>query len=409
MASFIRNAQKFVPLPGLIVALLWALPVQAQQKLVIESPAGGQILTSTHVVVAVKVDPSVKRVKAAVTIPIPKKAKDSEEETATAATPSTRTVFSLGPVDLERGAERWSPDLGLGIGENTITVTDADNEKTTASVTLKVNEYDHSSDPREDFQGTFYVGASIDSFASNETRQYIGYTASDSGPKTGYAAGVDFEYRVFKRNTESRVPLQLWLFGETVHSQRSSEVDCSQAKSGGSGAPPVCAGFNPDTAPDAFLAVLRNASSLEGYAGARLEFLKLNRSSNHSANLYAKSQLGLMTVQNNGGDVVDNHTKLAVGAIMTNGSFGGSYLDVGWGRTDLFAIHRGRRFKIDGYIEWDVKVREDFHIHPFFQMLVDSDFGPGSDDVRSYYGINVDMRSLSCLFNAAGCAKATTK
>jgi hypothetical protein len=255
-----------------------------------------------------------------------------------------------------------------------------------------------ATDSREDFQAAFYAGAAIDSFASSEAKQYIGYAASDSGPKSGYAAGVDFAYRLAARKPETLVPVQLWVFGETVHGQRSSDVNCSQSQGTGS-TPAVCAGFNPNSAPDAFLAVLRNAGSLEACAGLRLEFLRLNAGSSHPANLYLKSQFGFLTVQNNGGDVVDDHTKLAVGAMVTSGPFTGSYLDVGWGRTDLFAIHRGRRAKVNGYIEWDAGIGGKVDVHPYFQMVVDSDFGPGSDDVRSYYGIKVEIRSLSRLFN----------
>jgi hypothetical protein len=169
----------------------------------------------------------------------------------------------------------------------------------------------------------------------------------------------------------------------------------------------VCSGFTSANAANAFLAVLRNASSLEAFSGLRLEFLKLHRGAESSANLYVKSQLGFITVENNSAGVVDSHTKLGLGAIMTSGPFSGSYLETGWGKTDLFATHRGRRFKVDGYIQWKVPIAEQNHqfaIYPFFQLSVDSDFGPGSDDVRTYYGINLNIRELSCLFKSGGCA-----
>jgi hypothetical protein len=121
------------------------------------------------------------------------------------------------------------------------------------------------------------VGASIDSFAANETKNYLGYNQPDttggnnlqqaSGPQTGYIAGVDFAYRLFKSGN-LRFPVQLWLYGETVHGQRSTEVDCTAA-------PDTCklfdpTGFDPTKLASTFFAILRNASSLEGYAGARL-------------------------------------------------------------------------------------------------------------------------------------------
>lgn len=276
----------------------------------------------------------------------------------------------------------------------------ADNGGTSSKAEPQPAASEPASDERKDFEGNFFVGVSIDSFAANQAKNYIGYTAADSGTKTGYAAGIDFGFRFFKRNPESRWPVQLWVFGETIHGQRSTEVNCQQAQGGqASEAPPVCQGYSATTAPDAFLAVLRNSSSLEAYSGLRLEFLKFNPGGEHSANLYVKSQLGFVTVQNNGEDIVDSHTKLAVGTIMTNGDFRGSYLEAGWGRSDLFALHRGRRFKVDGYVQWCTKpAAGKVSICPFFEMTVDSDLGRGSDDVRTYYGINLNLQQLGSLF-----------
>jgi len=194
-------------------------------KLNIESPANGQRFAGGRVIVAVKVDPSVGRLKAVVTV----RAVESGSSATPATSAEARRVFALGPVELPRCSAYWSPEVRLAKGENTITITDADDDKTSAAVTVTADDNELSSDPRDDFRGTFYAGASIDSFASGETRQYIGYTAADSGQKTGYAAGVDFQYRLFKRDTDSRWPMQLWLFGETVHGQRSTEVDCKQS------------------------------------------------------------------------------------------------------------------------------------------------------------------------------------
>ena len=140
-----------------------------------------------------------------------------------------------------------------------------------------------------------------------------------------------------------------------MHGERSAEVSCSTGSL-------LCAG----TLPATFPAILRNATSLEGSAGFRLELLGLRPSESNSANLYIQSRLGFLTVQNNGADVVDDQTKLALGIILTNGPFRNSYLEVGWGRTDLFSTHRGRRFKVDGYVEWTITELDKRPIHPFF-------------------------------------------
>jgi hypothetical protein len=244
-------------------------------------------------------------------------------------------------------------------------------------------------DPREDFEATFRVGASIDSFAGGEIKKYFGYASA--GPQTGFVAGVDFAKRL---TSGTRTP-QLWLFGATAHGQRTSEVDCSSTQ-----ALSLCSGFSPATAAGGFLAILRNASSLEAFGGLRLEFLKITPTGSHAASLYAKTQMGFITVAGNGGDIVDDHVKLALGLIMTNGGFRSSYFEAGWGRSDLFFTQRGRRLKFDGCVQWR-SVSNKVPFHPFLRMTVDADMGPGSDSIRSYYGIAMDIRELTCAIRAA--------
>jgi hypothetical protein len=367
-------------------AVWLAIPVWAAacDKLTIESPGDQAIFASASVVISVCVPAGINRVTATVSIPDPK---DKSK---------TATVVTVGPRTLARGEDHWSPELALAGGLNIVTVMDADHAGSSASVHVQANAGGVTSDERRGFDATFYAGASVDSFASNDTKKYLGYTPADSGPLLGYIAGVDFDYRLFRRSGGGRWPWQVWVFGETMHGQRSGEVSC-----GASGTSPVCSGVTSVSAANQFLAVLRSSTSVEAFSGLRLEFFKLNPMQEHSANLYLKSQLGFLTVQNSGSDVVDDHTKLAIGTMMTNGAFRNSYLEAGWGKTDLFATHRGRRFKVDGYVEWTEK--DTWPIRPFFELVLDSDFGPGADDIRAFYGVNVDIRNLGCLFKIAGC------
>lgn len=177
--------RKFGLLFTLVLALTVLRPLQADEKVKIESPADGKKCTSGHVVVLVKVDSSVKRVKAVATVPAAKKSSPAKQHEANASSAAAedagakdiRTVFTLGPADLPRGADRWSPDVQLADGENTITISDFDDARASDKVTVWSDNSDRASDTRDPFQGSFYVGASIDSFASNETKQYVGYTA----------------------------------------------------------------------------------------------------------------------------------------------------------------------------------------------------------------------------------------
>jgi len=75
---------------------------------------------------------------------------------------------------------------------------------------------------------------------------------------------------------------------------------------------------------------------------------------------------------------------------MARASGGAAY-----GKTDLFQTHPGRRFKVDGYLTWDInRSMKRWGLSPFLEMTVDSDFGPGSDSVRTYYGFNFDLGKI---------------
>ena len=252
-------------------------------------------------------------------------------------------------------------------------------------------------DERDSFTATFFTGASVDSFAAQELKNYV-YPSESGDKRLGYAAGVDFGYRLAGKQAESKRP-QLWIYGETVHGQRSADVDCSAEPK-----PEACSLQGLTPTPGAFIGILRNASSLEALAGLRLELLTLQAGIEFASKMYVKSELGFMTITGSGGDVVDSNQHLAVGALATNGRFGGSYLEAGWGKTDLFRLHRGRRVKFDGYLTWDfseeckgTSVGSWMKCHgmqPFIQMTVDSDFGAGADSVRTYYGFNFDLKKL---------------
>ncbi len=248
---------------------------------------------------------------------------------------------------------------------------------------------DEESDCREDFEASAYTGLAIDTFASDELKKYLNPDAS-GGLKQRGIFGFDFAYRLHRGENALSAPSsntrwqnQLWVYGETLHGVRSVDVDCKA-----NSFLTVCKdALSVTTNPlQEGLFILRNATSLEGYMGLRYEFLGLNQKGSHPANLYIKGQLGFLTVSNNGGDVLDMH-HIALGAIATKGPFQGSYLEAGWGRSDVFAIHRRRRFKIDGYLEHKIGAGVSF----FTQLFVDSDFGKGSDAIQSFIGLNFDI------------------
>ena len=196
---------------------------------------------------------------------------------------------------------------------------------------------DYCSDPdeqpidcRDNFEGNAYVGVAVDTFAAGELNRY--FNPDDANKiKVRGVGGLDFAYRLYngpcsdndKRNNEgardcdstSPGKPQLWVFGETVHGARSADVDCKANPSLS-----VCKLFlsNPTFSPDQTLYLLRNATSLEAYAGARAEFFTLAPNSKSPANLYLKTEAGFLTVAG-AGKLTPNHTSVALGLTATSG------------------------------------------------------------------------------------------
>jgi hypothetical protein len=302
---------------------------------------------------------------------------------------TTSTVVGSGkftaPKTLDKGITQADVDV-------TVTAPGA-TDPATVHIRIVVDSVT-GADERHNFEATAFTGVVVDNFAGQEQNRLTNYPSDVTGVKSSYVVGIDFAYRLLgdAKDTRPFKGSQLWVYGETIHAQRSADVNCSQQP-----APAVCAlvtGHPPTDLNDAFLTVLRNATSLEAYTGLRWEFLTLQRKSEEAAKIYLKSELGYMTVSGLG-HLIDSHQKIALGALTTNGKYRGSYLEVGYGKTDLFQRHPGRRFKVDAYLEWDLNHWMDkVGLTPFIQMTVDSDFGPGSDSVRTYYGFNFDLGKI---------------
>ena len=247
-------------------------------------------------------------------------------------------------------------------------------------------------DCRETIQATFFLGIAVDTFAGAETVEVLNPDATGGLQERGIG-GFDFTYRLagdpkrdLKDGRNWSLGSQLWLFGETVHGTRSADIDCQKNAEF-----PTCrdtlAALGKDPNPqDQLLFILRNATSLEGFAGLRWEFLTLQRRSGSPINVYLKGQAGFLTTTGTPDDVVDVH-HFGLGVIATKGDFQDSYVEVGFGRTDVFAIRPKSRWKIDGLISRSMTQGISF----FAQIVVDSDVGGGSDSIQSYIGFDFDL------------------
>lgn len=265
-------------------------------------------------------------------------------------------------------------------------------------------------DNRQNLLTSAYLGTAIDNFAGSEILTYL--NPEDAGP-TGQRPifGFNFEFRLTGDRDKPTKPTnsQLWLYGETLHGVRSRDVECPSEGQ----APVVCGDLRNevlfpelDDIPERAAFILKNATSFEGYVGLRWEFLGINQAEDNqpddtAAALYLKAQAGLLAIAPNeaqkeavtlgaGSDSVDNHV-VAVGVIATNGKMSGSYVEAGFGRTDLFFDRSSKRWKVDALLSFSVA--QDW-VRPFAQIVVDSDFGRGSDSIQSFFGIDFDAAKL---------------
>jgi hypothetical protein len=242
-------------------------------------------------------------------------------------------------------------------------------------------------DDRCDVEVTMFTGFSLDSFAAKDLKKYLNPDAAGDVQEQ-LVAGFNFSVRL-AGGSAAAPHRQLWLYGETVHGVRSGEVDCEQQANA-----EVCRAldFEPPSegagvAPS--LAIFRKSTSFEGFFGLRYEYLRLRPGSDlASGTLYLKGQAGLLTVANDGGDVIDMH-HVALGVNITRGRFASSYIEAGWGTNEVFADGRSRG-KIDALLSIDIGKS----ISPFAQIVVDADFGDKPDSIRSYFGFDVDVLSL---------------
>ncbi|MFN7985177.1 MAG: hypothetical protein U0Q11_25330 [Vicinamibacterales bacterium] len=226
-----------------------------------------------------------------------------------------------------------------------------------------------------------FVGSSIDSFAAGDLRKYINPDDSNTLSEQ-LVAGFDFDYQLYAGKTR-----KVWLYGETVHGARSGEVDCSKDANASKDACKI-ASLDAPSAQGA-LAIFRKATTLEGMLGLRAEVAEMGPTGARSA-FYVKGQMGFLSVAGRGGDLVDMH-HAGLGLRLKEGVFSDSYFEVGYGRNDLFESNTGRT-KIDAYLTFGRGSTP--RAKPFFQMVIDSDFKSGPDNIQTFFGLNLDVLEL---------------
>lgn len=254
-------------------------------------------------------------------------------------------------------------------------------------------------DCRTNFQATLFIGSAIDNFAASNLQEYLNPDASgDVDTFERLISGLDFGYRL-RGNPANPSKSQLWVYGKTAHGVRSTDINCQDQPR-----LTICQDqlMQPDFSDftEQFRFALRNASSLEAAVGLRWEFLALHAEDGETAGtraaarLYFAAQAGFLAVSDDDDDALDEHA-LALGAVATNGKFQGSYLQIGYGPSDLFDVGSDR-WKIDAMLTRPITKGSRFSF--FSRITANVDAGNGADSVQSYFGFGFDLTGSSDLF-----------
>jgi hypothetical protein len=242
-------------------------------------------------------------------------------------------------------------------------------------------------DDETPFDASVFFGGVVDTFAPDKVGNYQNPGAG--GQKTQEIFGVDFDYRALGRS-DSRV--QFWINGETTHGVRSADIDCNPPDPNDK--PPVCGkDLKPGDFPARARYILEHATSLEAYISPRLEFHTLQGGTDSPANLYITSRIGFLALK----DAPDVYSSVhfAFGLLANAGNFAGSYVEAGWGKNELFT-KRWNRLKVDGVLSFGMdRIPGLSNLGRFFvQMMIDNDLkDEGPDSVRTYFGIDIDLKS----------------
>jgi hypothetical protein len=254
-------------------------------------------------------------------------------------------------------------------------------------------------DQRSSFIAAAYLGEAVDNFAGDTTLQYLNPQAANSNLLRSIG-GIDFQYRLMGDRSSKK---QLWVYGQTVYGVRSTDVDCKNPNTiqlsvcvNNIGSTPASTVLK--AAPEQFIAILRGASSLEAFIGARYETALLQTTTDSPARIFVNLQFGFLSVSGSGTDAI-NMDQLAVGAIAVNGMFQQSFLEIGVGKDDLFQRNKNHRLIIDGYLTVDPHYIPGFkntvgagsRIRPFIELTGNFDGGHGSDSVQTYFGLNFNF------------------
>lgn len=239
------------------------------------------------------------------------------------------------------------------------------------------------------FDAGAFFGTVVDNFAPDNVGAYINPEAG-STQKTQWIFGFNFDYRLLGRSDS---PVQVWLEGETMHGVRTADVDCAPPDPADK--PPVCGDATPQNALTKAKYILENADSLEAWVSPRVEFMTLQFGTDTPAQIYGTVSFGFVALKDAPKVFRTHH--VGAGFLTKEGPFEDSYLEAGWGKNELLS-DRWNRFKVSGALSFNLDALLPVWKgigRVFAEMALDNDFGEGADSIRTFFGIDIDLKGLS--------------
>jgi hypothetical protein len=244
-------------------------------------------------------------------------------------------------------------------------------------------------DDESPFEASAFLGQVIDNFAPDKVANYTFSDPDALKAKSSFIFGFDFSYRLRGRSDDR---VQWWVDGETMHGVRTADVDCSPSDQ----RPPVCDEPTVQNIPSQARYILKNATSLEVWASPRVDFHTLQGGTDSPAKLYAALNLGFIALDDAPQTGVYRSHHVALGLAADAGSFDGSFLEVGWGKNELFS-RDWNRLKIGGLLSFSLERiplwRDLGRI--FVEMTIDNSLSEGPDSIRTFFGVDIDLKKAS--------------
>jgi hypothetical protein len=245
-----------------------------------------------------------------------------------------------------------------------------------------------SRDDRDAFEASGYAGIAYDNFAAPQTGNYRLVNPEDAGTsQTRAIIGTDVQGRLFGKPGQN---VQLWWFGETLYGVRSQDVDCASES-----AAKLCGDLKDPKDPSKVLAnahyILAHATSMEFYLGPRLELWTFQRDTDLPAKLYVTGRFGYLALAESAARNVAMY-HIGGGLLSPAGTFSGSYVEMGWGKTENLSP-KWNRFKLDAYLSFQAPgILKKAMSRMFFQLYVDQSMG-GSypDSIQTFMGAEYDI------------------